>query len=636
MKLLVRSAAVLLALFMGFVLCSCRKEPAETAVLVYMIGSDLETERGCATSDIEELCQAQLDGLPVLLQTGGARQWHREGLEGGTIQRFCIGQGECRELSRMKAVSMADPKTLTDFLRWGKKTCPARRYIVLFWDHGGGTALGFGCDELFPCDTLSLSEFHTAFEEADFHADLVGFDACLMGTLETAAAFADHADLLVASEETEPEEGWYYTDWLNELARQPDMDLRELARRMTEDYFTHAPQEERVTLSALDLSRTQETVQMLNDWLRACKKELSQRYAALSMARSTALELGEHSYDQADLLSILHAADAPQELCRQVEKMVLCSVSDLPDSCGLAIYSPFRWLDYYSVMRRELPEIYGGFGQTVSFYDDVLSVAAYAHQLGDGPSIPAQLTGYPDEDFSTDLTEEAWYSFPAAASCFDSELSVPLHHPMTLIGAEGGVLLAQDQLDGLPVAEARLEVCAKIGSEYLQFGVLPVERRQEGLFGSFDGRWLSLENGQLVPFFALFDDEEGVGGYALATLDRGDDIRLMIQWTGDTAQVKGYRLTGEEEEEEMAFPTRGLSQLKPGEKLDFFCPSTSDTGYSNATCYVGDTVTVGEEGLALSVLPMSGGQETYLGLRLTDIYRCHGWTKPMCSADAVS
>ncbi len=64
---------------------------------------------------------------------------------------------------------------------------------------------GFGYDEMYPDDMLSLSQIGNALSDSGIKFDIVGFDACLMGTIETAYMLEPYADYLVASEEYEPE-----------------------------------------------------------------------------------------------------------------------------------------------------------------------------------------------------------------------------------------------------------------------------------------------------------------------------------------------------------------------------------------------------------------------------------------------
>jgi hypothetical protein len=44
--------------------------------------------------------------------------------------------------------------------------------------------------------------------------ELVSFNTCLMATVDVAYTFSDIANYLVASEETESANGWYYSEWV--------------------------------------------------------------------------------------------------------------------------------------------------------------------------------------------------------------------------------------------------------------------------------------------------------------------------------------------------------------------------------------------------------------------------------------
>ena len=61
---------------------------------------------------------------------------------------------------------------------------------------------------------FNLSEINKALKDSGITYDFIGFDACLMATVETALVASNYADYMIASEETEPGVGWYYTDWL--------------------------------------------------------------------------------------------------------------------------------------------------------------------------------------------------------------------------------------------------------------------------------------------------------------------------------------------------------------------------------------------------------------------------------------
>ncbi|MBQ1490817.1 MAG: hypothetical protein IIZ39_02555, partial [Blautia sp.] len=66
---------------------------------------------------------------------------------------------------------------------------------------------------------MPLASINKALKNAGLRYDFIGFDTCLMATVENARMLADYADYMIASEETEPGIGWYYTNWLTALSR---------------------------------------------------------------------------------------------------------------------------------------------------------------------------------------------------------------------------------------------------------------------------------------------------------------------------------------------------------------------------------------------------------------------------------
>jgi hypothetical protein len=114
---------------------------------------------------------------------------------------------------------MADPKTLREFLKWGMENYAAEHYILIFADHGAGY-LGAIVDEKSRA-LLSLPEMKMAIGEAEKETgrklDIIGFDACLMGTAEVAYELKDLAEILVASQAVEAAPGWPVAEILQKL-----------------------------------------------------------------------------------------------------------------------------------------------------------------------------------------------------------------------------------------------------------------------------------------------------------------------------------------------------------------------------------------------------------------------------------
>ncbi|MCA9775759.1 MAG: hypothetical protein KC800_03550, partial [Candidatus Eremiobacteraeota bacterium] len=150
--------------------------------------------------------------------------------------------------------NMADPSTLTQFLTAvALKQSFAERSFVDFWNHGGSYR-GFGYDENQE-ELLSLDEMIMSFDQADLSKlDLIGFDACLMASVEVAQAFSGRGTLLVASEEAEPVHGWNYRHVVPAYLRTDG--AINYARSLVDDYVnpaSHPFESDGKTLSVLAL-----------------------------------------------------------------------------------------------------------------------------------------------------------------------------------------------------------------------------------------------------------------------------------------------------------------------------------------------------------------------------------------------
>ena len=212
--------SILCTLFSG---CTSSKEssstvdvsfvPGGSTLFIYMCGSNLESQKGLAGSNIDELLAASVsDDLNIVIQTGGANKWLSHGIDAEKTQRYVIKNGKLGLAMSLDNANMGEADTLTDFLKWGQENYSSDRNILVMWDHGGGSTKGICFDENYSFDALTLPEMKKAFEDADIKKkfDIVGFDACLMASIEVAAVMSDYADYMVASEEIEPSGGWDY------------------------------------------------------------------------------------------------------------------------------------------------------------------------------------------------------------------------------------------------------------------------------------------------------------------------------------------------------------------------------------------------------------------------------------------
>lgn len=235
------------------------------AVYWYLCGSDLESGGGFATGDLSELMEVKLpENVNVVIQTGGASVWQNNLVEADRLQRWVYSGEELVLVDEQPSASMGDAQTLSEFLRFAKDNYPAGRTAVIFWNHGGGSVTGASFDELYDYDSLTLDEMYEAFtsvwepSEEEPPLELIGFDTCLMATVDVAFTFSGLAHYLVASEEVEPANGWQYSGWAGALAEDPSMDGRTLGRVICDTYYAgceEAGTEDNSTLSVTDLTK---------------------------------------------------------------------------------------------------------------------------------------------------------------------------------------------------------------------------------------------------------------------------------------------------------------------------------------------------------------------------------------------
>lgn len=273
--------SLLLAFTMCFSFAACDAEetsPSDTntpainepsdgswAVYWYLCGSDLETNGGFATTDLQEMMEVQLpENVNVVIQTGGANVWQNDLMDASKLQRWLYNSEGLQLIEEQETTNMGNAQTLYDFLHFANENYPADKIAVTFWNHGGGSVSGAAFDEIHGLDSLDLAEMYQAFDAvwpadtANPALELVGFDTCLMATVDVAAVFQNFSKYLVASEEVEPGNGWLYSGWLGELAADPTMEGDDLGIAICNTYYEGCEAvgtQDQTTLSVTDLTK---------------------------------------------------------------------------------------------------------------------------------------------------------------------------------------------------------------------------------------------------------------------------------------------------------------------------------------------------------------------------------------------
>lgn len=667
--------AVLLFVLLSFCVPALAAPPT-TTVMVYMCASDMYD---AALYDLLEMCEADLGSqVQVAVMAGGAQDWD-DILEGDALNRFSIeNQDVADDYEALPMASMGDPETLCDFLDWAVNAHPADRYVLVLWDHGGGTGSGICWDESAGDDFLSIWELYDAlytYEEQnpDFHLDLIGFDACLMGTYELASHLRDLADFMVASEELEPGNGWDYTAWLGALSRDPAMDTQALGVAIADSFVAAGLAEEPDDYLSMSVTYLP-AVANLCDYMEAYSAYLVQalengQLPVLSRARDRMYSFGdfvEQDSGCVDMMAYLNGtrqfapetAQAVEEAYKQAVRYCVGS-TQYDYLTGLSIFFP---TDFEQVEDLEIAEACPNHSEFFCGYVMLRNGQSYAFDVTAPAalSVSAQVAGQLSSAVDIDLPAASFTANesaaivprPDAAEGLPPAQSGLQNQPGAQTGgieATGGlfsglleslfgpqepeeadvlgysVTLTAEQLEGLSMAEGLLLMDA--GDEE---DTILVE------MGSFQNVVINWQTGEIVSLFdytlPMLNDEivvlydlivtdslrrsvipvalNGQEGYLLVTQTPAKPGWTVVEFS------TGYNANG--------MPDRGITRPQAGDVIAPLYPAYYLTDDDMEEFQVeGDGFTVGADGLKLSFESMAGEGEAltyYYAFLFTDIY----------------
>lgn len=329
------------------------------SIFIYMCGSDLETKQGIASKMILELMQADVpEDMNIIIETGGAKQWRNLNIGNRTTERYQIKDGKLVLLERLDGnQNMGDPATLCEFASWCDQNYRSDRNMLILWDHGAGPLHGVCFDENYDYDALDLTELRNALENAHLSCkyDIIGFDACLMASVETMIAVHDYADYMIASQEIEPSGGWDLKAAAETFSEESD--VAETGKAICDTYIKRCKekneQDSVSTMSLIDLSKTEELVARMQSAFEDLKDAEGKDYklSALVDAAENSENFGtERSYgvysNMIDLRSfVFHVLfskdDVLVPLLQTIDESVVYFVNcSRRNNNGLSVYYP--------------------------------------------------------------------------------------------------------------------------------------------------------------------------------------------------------------------------------------------------------------------------------------------------------
>jgi len=357
-------------------------ETAEWTVMVYLdadnnlesAGIDDINEMEMVGSTSEVNIVVQVDRVPYSVLASSNQGYADDTSNGNwtTTRRYYITQDFDPILinSPLKIdlveLNMGDPQTLVDFASWAAINYPAKKYLLVIWNHGGGfrslnLAKDIAWDDTNGGDKITMPELEDALSmisaQIGKNIDLVGMDACLMAMTEVAYQIKDYADILVTSEESEPEGGWPYDTILSQLTSNPSLTPTQLATNIVDDYIFTYPTTY-VTQSAIDLSYMDTLTGQLSNLAFEIMSDFSTpKYQYILAAASSQhysdydfidlYDLCNNIFDHSNSLEIKNMAIIIQQTLNSAVIKSGYSGVGVSRSRGLSIYFPYYYYDSY-------------------------------------------------------------------------------------------------------------------------------------------------------------------------------------------------------------------------------------------------------------------------------------------------
>jgi len=359
-----------------------RDNTAEWTVMVYLdsdnnlesAGIDDINEMEIVGSTTEVNIVVQVDRIPYNVLAAN-NEGYADDISNGNwtdTRRYYITQDfdpvqiNSQLKSDLGELNMGDPQTLIDFTNWATMNYPAKKYLLVIWNHGGGfrslsLTKDIAWDDTSGRDKITMPELEYALSTINTQIgkkiDIVGMDACFMAMTEVAYQIKDYADLLVSSEESEPNDGWPYDTILEELASNSLISSEQLAVDIVDKYiFSYSYGN--VTQSAIDLSYMDTlTSQLSNLALAIMSDTLTPKNVYMNAAYYSQYYRDPDFIDLYDFCNQLLAYSNNLEvknIALNIQQTLNYAViksgysgGSVSDSKGLSIYFPYIAYHYY-------------------------------------------------------------------------------------------------------------------------------------------------------------------------------------------------------------------------------------------------------------------------------------------------
>lgn len=526
-------------------------------VFVYLCGSNLESSKGYASGDMEEMIESSAnDDIQFVVETGGSSKWFND-VSADKNQRYVIKNGKANLVKEIDAANMGDSKTLADFLNWGVENYPAYNMGLVMWDHGGGCIYGACSDETADGDQLYLKEIDAAlydvYDNMTDKFEFIGFDACLMSTVETAAILATHADYMIASEESESGYGWDYKAIGDFLAENPKSDGLELGKKICDSFYQSCEDygfAASATMSVVDLSKMDTLLKGFDVYSQKLYQAIHNDSGFTNIARNIfsgdqfgSSGRGGSSFNLIDMGQLISSGmeyiDKSNDVLSALEDTVAYKVngSQHENASGLSIYYPI------SINSSDELDIFSDICVS-PYYLAFVNDALYKELQITANALEKLLSLYTNDYSGSGYTSDYHYSISQneiwdAADDYnnngDSDLIAYADKPTLDTSGHYGFTLTEDALQVTDHVEANIYTWNEKESTLFELGYsgeVNADYTTGKFSDKFDGNWFYLPDGQLLSAYYV-DSANGSSTYTAPVMLNGEESNLRFIYNAE-------------------------------------------------------------------------------------------------------
>lgn len=391
------------------------------SIMIYMDGSNLESDNKIATSDLDGISPSKVDleNVNVYLYTGGTKKWFNfVSSEENAIYKLTEDGFKKEKIYSKK--NMGDPDTLSEFLTYVYKNSKTDKYDLVLYDHGGATDGAIYDD--FTDDNLSLTDFKKALELSPFNKrnklETVLFRTCLNATIEVANSFKNYADYMVASEEvTNGSSNTSVLNYINDITK--DDTAITYSKKFISAYEKQMKDIDPFGFSTnsmysiINLNIVDEFNDAFDEYIGGV--ELKNNYNNIVRLRSNLFQFAtsadDNDYDTVDLYNLIVCLEPYTKIkstkVKQLyTKLISYNWSSIDEAKGISIYFPYNGSES---AQKVLMSVYGDLTYSNN-YKKLITSFKDMHENGTVTSFSSKLfnnnISVNKKEFSLELTNE--------------------------------------------------------------------------------------------------------------------------------------------------------------------------------------------------------------------------------------